>query len=192
MEKEAAQFILASASPRRRKMLEDAGYRFTVVVPDVDEDGPAAGDPHRIARANSIAKARRVAGGLDSGIVVAGDTVVEVDGRIIGKPSSMAGARRTLFKLSGTRHSVVSAVAIHDAATGRETVFSDETFVTMHRMTGEEINEYVSSGEALGKAGSYAIQETGDRFVEKLEGNLSTVVGFPLELFRTRFRDFLR
>lgn len=190
MHESKPDFILASASPRRRKMLADAGYDFHVMVAEVDEVLPAAGDPRETAATNALAKARAVAHSLDAGIVVGGDTVVAAGGRIIGKPVDEAEARRILESLSGTRHSVVSAFALVDAADGRSSVETDETFVRMREMSPSEIDDYVASGEAMGKAGAYAIQETGDRFVEGLDGSLATVVGFPMEKFAEAFEKF--
>jgi MAF protein len=186
------KIILASASQRRRQMLEDAGYEFTVCVSGVEERGPESGDPHEISKHNALAKAKAAAKKYSSGIIVGSDTVVALGGRIIGKPADDADAIKILKTLSGTRHSVVSAVALVDASSGRSAAISDETFVTMRRMTDAEIAEYVESGEAAGKAGAYAIQETGDRFVEKLEGRMSTVVGFPIEVFEKFLDDFLK
>jgi len=173
-------------------MLADAGYEFSVCVPGVEEHDPEFGDPHEIAKHNALAKARAAAKNFSSGIIIGSDTVVALGGRIIGKPADDADAVKILKTLSGTRHSVVSAAALVDASDGRFAAFSDETFVTMRRMTDAEIAEYVKSGEAADKAGAYAIQETGDRFVVKLEGLMSTVVGFPIEQFEKFLSDFLK
>jgi septum formation protein len=190
--KRSVELILASGSPRRKKILEDAGYILRVVPSGVEETLPPAGDARAVACANSLKKALAVAETLESGLVVGSDTVVALGNGIIGKPVDAADARRILARLSGTCHSVVSGVAVVDAATGRSGVTCDETLITMCAMTGAEIDGYVASGEALGKAGAYAIQETGDRFVERIEGSFSNVVGFPLEIFEGLLAGFIR
>lgn len=191
MSRRPAKLVLASASPRRKKLLEDAGFSLEIIVPDVEEISSGVGDPHEVAKINSIRKAEAVAAGLDEGIVVASDTIVALGGKIIGKPADEADAHRILEELSGTRHGVISGVAIIDASTGATVSATDETFVTMREITDDEISDYVGSGEAFGKAGAYAIQETADRFVEKLEGSFATVVGFPMEVFEDLLNGFV-
>ncbi|TET39630.1 MAG: septum formation protein Maf [Planctomycetota bacterium] len=186
----AYKLILASASPRRRKLLEDAGFTFTVQPANIEEQLPESGDPEKTAIANSLVKARWVARQHDSGLVVGADTVVSYDSRIIGKPVDEKDAISILQALSGTRHKVVTGIAIIEPSTGREVTAAETTGIVMRQMSDEEIRAYVDSGEATGKAGAYAIQETGDRFVEKIEGSFSNVVGFPIDLFRKLLADF--
>ena len=175
--------ILASASPRRRHLLSEAGYRFTVVPAAVDEpSAPAGWSAAEHAEWVAVAKARHVVAGLDTGVVLGADTVVSLDGHIIGKPDDADHARAILAQLAGTRQAVVTGVCAWDVDAGWYLASSDCTWVTMRAMTPDEIDAYVSSGEALGKAGAYAIQETGDRFVESVEGSFTNVVGLPMEL----------
>ena len=173
--------ILASASPRRRELLEGLGLTFEVIVPDVDEE--AGGTPDAAARALILAerKARSAAAQVARGLVIGADTLVAAsDGEIIGKPAGRDDARRILGKLSSARHRVITGVCIVHVATGRRAAEAATTWVTMKPMTEAEIAAYVDSGEADGKAGAYAIQESGDRFVVKIEGDLDNVVGLPL------------
>lgn len=175
--------ILASGSPRRRALLEEAGIRFSVVVPDVPEDEPERGDPNAVALGNARRKAEAVPGDL----VLAADTVVALGDRLLGKPRDEAHARELLRALSGTTHAVVTAVALK--AKGRVLVRAVRTKVTMRRLREEEIAAYARSGEGMGKAGAYAIQETADRFVTRLEGPFDNVVGLPVDAVRALLRE---
>jgi len=176
--------ILASASPRRHDLFKELGRPFRVVPPTADESIPEGLPPRRVAEELAVRKAESVAAGLRNGLVVAADTLVALGDVIIGKPRDRDHAREILRRLSRESHFVITGVCILDAATGRRRVASARTRVTMRRMTPEETDAYVDSGEGMGKAGAYAIQETGDRFVERVEGSFSNVVGLPLELLR--------
>ena len=175
--------VLASGSPRRRALLEEAGIAFRVVVPDVAEDEPERGDPRAVALANARRKASAVPGDL----VLAADTVVAVGDRLLGKPRDEAHARDLLRALSGTTHSVVTGVALK--ARGRILTRAVETRVTMRPLAGAEIAAYAASQEGMGKAGGYAIQETADRFVTALDGPFDNVVGLPVDAVRELLRQ---
>ena len=177
-----AELILASTSPRRRDLLGQTGRPFRVAAPTADETPPPGLTPEAAAEALAVRKARSVAAQLHEGLVLGADTLVALDDEIIGKPRDRAHAVAILGKLTRRPHRVITGVCMIDASTGAERTASETTVVTMRPMTPEEIDAYVDSGEALGKAGAYAIQETGDRFVEKVEGSFSNVVGLPLEL----------
>jgi len=168
--------ILASASPRRRRLLEEAGIPFEVRPADVVE--LTRGDPAAVAAEN----ARRKADAVPGDRVLGADTVVAVDGDLLGKPKDAADARAMLVRLSGTTHRVITAVALRVA--GRTRVRTVETRVTMRALADEEIDAYVASGAGMGKAGGYAIQEGADRFVERLEGPYDNVVGLPIDAVR--------
>jgi septum formation protein len=177
--------ILASESPRRRELLRQTGYRFLVQAAPVDED---AVDPSLspAAYVESLAYLKtRVAiefHGLRAGLVLGADTAVELGGRMIGKPADEADARRILAGLSGSVHHVLTGLALVDVAACRRWLAHDSTAVRMRPMAAEEIAAYVASGEAMGKAGAYALQETGDRYVESIQGSWTNVVGLPMEL----------
>jgi len=179
----ALRLILASSSPRRRQLLAEAGFDFQVLPPPVEEpsDLPAELTPARRAEVLARFKARSVAARSPEAHILGADTVVAVAGQVLGKPDGRQEARAMLRRLSGTRHEVITGVALL-APGGRERVASESTFVTMRRMGDEEIEQYLASGEWIGKAGAYAIQETADRFVEGIEGSYSNVVGLPIEL----------
>jgi septum formation protein len=176
--------VLASASPRRRALLDEAGLRFEVRPAEVPEEAPPGTPPAALARELAVRKARAASRGLGPGpaLVLAADTVVALDdGRLLGKPRDRAEAERHLRALSGTTHSVITGVCLREAPGGAEEVFHAETRVTMRRLDEGEILAYAASGEGLDKAGGYAIQEGGDRFVTRLEGSRSNVVGLPVE-----------
>ena len=173
--------ILASASPRRRDLLERHGFAFEVRAADVDETPPTGEAPPRVAELLALKKARAVAVGVERGTVIGADTIV-VGGEdvLLGKPEDADDARRILASLSGTTHRVITGVAVIHRPEDDEQVAHEVTYVTMRAMTADEIGDYVDSGESFGKAGAYAIQETGDRFVTKLEGDYENVVGLPV------------
>jgi septum formation protein len=180
---ETTRLVLASSSPRRRQLLSEAGYAFDVIVPPISEPQCAPADmaPAAVAEAAAYFKARSVADRQADAAILAADTVVVVNGRIIGKPADRAEAEHILRTLSGTRHAVITGVALLEPD-GRRQIASDVTHVTMRPMSEREIAEYLDSGEWAGKAGAYAIQETADRFVRTVEGSFSNVVGLPMEL----------
>jgi len=178
--------ILASASPRRMELLRQAGWRFTVVAPPMPEpEELAAGlSPSQVAESLAYFKARAVLDMGAEGPVLGADTVVSIGGEILGKPADEADAKRMLGRLSGTRHEVITGVAVLWRAGGGRRIASERTYVTMRRITRQELDAYIAGGEWIGKAGAYALQETADRFVERIEGSFSNVVGLPLELVR--------
>jgi len=171
---------LASRSPRRQALLEEAGIPFRVVEVDVEEWAPARGDPHEVALENARRKAAATPAG--DGPVLAADTVVACGDVLLGKPRDAAHAREILRSLSGTVHSVVTGVAVRSR--GGVRTRSVETRVTMREWTNDEIEAYVASGEPEGKAGAYAIQETADRYVTALDGPRDNVVGLPVAAVR--------
>jgi len=180
------KLVLASSSPRRQMLLAQAGYDFDVVDPPIEEPtdlGPALMPAER-AEALAYFKARSVADGMEGAYVIGADTVVAAGGEsaeVLGKPADRVEAERMLRSLSGTRHRVITGVALLGPGARRQ-IASDATHVTMRPMTDAQIEAYIESGEWIGKAGAYAIQETADRFVEKIEGSWSNVVGLPIEM----------
>ena len=184
-----APIVLASSSPRRRQLLREAGYEFEVVEPPIGEPDGGAGHLPAARRAEALAyfKARSVWDALSGRCVLAGDTVVAVAGSVLGKAPDARQAREMLRRLSGTRHCVITGVALLDAD-GRRLIASDRSHVRMRELTEDEIDGYVRSGEWVGKAGAYAIQETADRFVEAVDGSFSNVVGLPMELLGRMIR----
>ena len=183
---EMMKLVLASSSPRRRELLAEAGYDFEVVDPPIAEPADLGPALMPVGRAEALAyfKARSVAELMSQAYILGADTVVAAagaSGELLGKPADSTEAARMLRRLSGTRHRVITGVALLGPG-GYRHISSEVTHVTMRLMTEEEIESYVASGEWTGKAGAYAIQESADRFVEKVEGSFSNVVGLPMEL----------
>ena len=176
--------ILASASPRRRELLAEAGYRFEVVVPDVDESAFAAEglSAEAYTKLLALAKASSVAEGFGEHLVIGADTVADFAGEIIGKPADAEQARRITAKLFGAPHRVVTGVAVLRFCDGTEFVESDSTTVYPKKLTTEQIAWHIKGGAWRDKAGAYAIKESGDDFVERIDGSLSNVMGLPMEL----------
>jgi len=182
----AVELILASSSPRRRELLRQAAYRFQVRPPGPIEDTSIRRAPSAAAYVESLAYLKAMSAiethGIGKGLVLGADTAVELEGRIIGKPRDEDEARQILSALAGSVHRVLTGLALVDAGAGRRLLAHDATAVHMGPMSDAEIHAYVASGEAMGKAGAYALQETGDRFVERIEGSFTNVVGLPMEL----------
>jgi len=177
-----ARILLASASPRRRELLAKAGLEFDVRATDAPEDLPPGIEPEAAAVLLAERKAR-AAGAASAEFVLAADTIVAVGDELLGKPSDRGDARRMLERLSGSRHKVITGVCARRTADGRTASAFERTFVTMRAIAPAEIEAYVASGEWEGKAGGYAIQETADRFVTRLEeGGFDNVVGLPVRL----------
>ncbi len=187
VEKHPARIILASASPRRRELLSQAGYKFTVVVSDLDESTfPTEGiDAVQYAKTLALAKADSIAPAYPDRLVLGADTVVDCEGRIIGKPADAKDAERITRKLFSAPHKVVTGLAIVRVCDNTRIVESDSTTVYPKRLTAEQIAQHVRGGSWQGKAGAYGIQETGDEFVEKIEGSLTNVMGLPMELLKS-------
>ena len=168
--------ILASKSPRRKALLEEAGYSIIVVDPDVPEVTGAT--PEEVTRENGVRKARAVAQRYPEDIVIAGDTVVAYGDWLLEKPVSDAEAAEMLRLLSGSEHAVISSVVVIKA--GQEHVEIVKTRVRFRELLEEEIIEYVTTGEPLDKAGGYAIQGRAKDFVESVEGDYQNVVGLSI------------
>lgn len=175
------RLILASASPRRRELLARLGCPFEVVPSRVVEELPGEGDARRGAEALALAKAREVAAREPGALVLGADTVVVLDVRPLGKPSSPAEARDVLRALAGRTHEVITAVALVEAA-GPETVASAVSRVRMRAYADEEIEAYLATGEPYDKAGGYAVQGEGRRLVAEVSGCYTNVVGLPLSI----------
>lgn len=187
-----ADLVLASASPRRRQLLAQIGLAFRVRESDVDEGPLLAGadDPRRLTRGLALAKAMAVGRRETDALVLAADTVVVLDGEILGKPRDADEAAAMLSRLQGRTHRVVTGVAVLDAATGRSRTAAEETRVTLRELSPAEIAAYVAGGEPMDKAGAYAVQGLGAVLVTRIDGCFYNVVGLPLALTADLLRDF--
>lgn len=182
------QIILASASPRRKNLLREIIPKFRVCYPTIKENNIIADKnltPESYTQTLARAKALNVAARLKKGLVIGADTVVFTNGEIIGKPGTPAEARLILEKLSGTKHSVITGVCVVDAATGRAVSGHAKTMIRMKKLTPQEIKSISSSSKHYDKAGGYAIQEEGDRFIRVINGSMDNAVGLPLKLVKS-------
>ena len=178
---------LASGSPRRREILTLAGIQAEVLVPDINEDVVPNLAPQDFARYIATCKLESIPS--RHGITVSADTIVVLEDQILGKPVDKPDARRMLKLLSNRRHIVITALAIRDEISGQMIVDSDKSYVTFCRLRDEDIDDYIESGEPMDKAGAYGIQGMGELLVDRLEGSLHNVIGFPIELFVRMMRE---
>ncbi|MEW5736854.1 MAG: Maf family protein [Thermodesulfobacteriota bacterium] len=172
--------ILASASPRRRELLQGAGVPFEVVESGVDENGEESGSPAELAKALARKKALAVAARFPGRFVLGADTIVVVDGAVLGKPSGPDEARRMLSLLSGRSHIVVTGFCLVREPEGDILCDSAATEVWFKDLSEPEINWYLKTGEPYDKAGGYAIQGHGCFMVSRISGSYTNVVGLPL------------
>ena len=184
------KLILASASPRRRELLAQAGYRFEVQPSSVPESRQPGEDAIRFAtrlareKAEEVFAQHQAAGMAETATVLGADTVVVCDGEVLGKPSDAADAERMLLLLSGRTHHVVTGVAVVWGSSSPPVVeiAAELTQVTMQTLLPEEVSRYVASGEPMDKAGAYAIQGYAGRWIPRISGCYFNVVGLPLAL----------
>jgi septum formation protein len=176
--------VLASASPRRREILTQHGIPFRVVVSGVEERPPTPLGPLRYVAWAAAAKAEAVARGAPAEVVIAADTEVVLDARILGKPRDNAEAAAFLRALSGKTHQVYTAVHVINGRTGCVAHGISRTHVTMRELSSRTIAAYLRTGEAQDKAGAYAIQGEGRRLIDSIRGPYDNVVGMPVRLLR--------
>lgn len=171
------KLVLASSSPRRHQILTEFKIPFDVILPEVNEITLVS--PFETALQNAKLKANDVFQKNKDRIILASDTVVAVDNHVLGKPNDVEDAERILNLISGKKQLVISSYCI--LGKNLNILDHDVTSITMRKMTKQEIAEYIASGEPFGKAGAYAIQENGDKFVTKIDGSFNNVVGLPIE-----------
>jgi len=188
--------VLASASPRRQELLRNAGIPFTVQAANIDETPRPGESPRDCAERLARKKALAVFQTRQQDYVLGADTIVVVEGAILGKPRDTNDAERMLRMLSGRTHSVITGVCLTRAAASdrlqvaskAETV-SETTLVTMCQISDREIRAYVATGEPMDKAGAYAIQGMASRWIERIEGDYCNVVGLPVALVYRMLRE---
>jgi len=186
--------ILASASPRRAQILRLLGLKFTT-IPSQAKEEDVPGSPEEKARAWAMLKAEAVASRLSgairasgsgrqqllsAGVVIGADTIVVLEGQILGKPRDEQEARKMLKRLSGCKHRVISGLAVINTASGQRIIESVESWVSFRTLSEDEIESYIASREPMDKAGAYGIQGRGASFVIEVEGCYTNVVGLPV------------
>jgi nucleoside triphosphate pyrophosphatase len=182
--------ILASASPRRKELLKRIGLKFRVEPSNYGEAINPELEPHELAKSLSLEKAKMVAPKHPNALIIAADTLIVFEGKILGKARTETEAHEMLGKINGGQHSVITGFTIMDTGSDRTLSRSVETKVYLRRLTSDEIDAYVESKEPLGKAGAYAIQGLGSIIVEKIEGDYFNVVGLPLSALSESLREF--
>ncbi len=192
--------ILASASPRRKELLKKADIPFIVMPADIEEVS-CAGEPADVAEEISSYKAEYVAEKLikekkqDSFVILSADTIVTVDGKVLGKPKDEEEAFKVLKKLQGREHEVYTGVTIavkHPGKNVHYKQFHEKTRVKIYPVSDEQIRDYISTGEPLDKAGSYAIQGSFAKYIKSIKGDYSNVVGLPVGRVFKELKQFLR
>ncbi len=182
--------ILASASPRRKELLEKLGLKFEVEPSNYEEKISSELQPHELAKSLSLEKAKLVAKNRSNALVIAADTFIVCEGKILGKPQTETEAQKMLGAISGRQHSVITGFTIIDTESKKTLSKSVETKVYIKILTSNEIDDYVKSKEPLDKAGAYAIQGLGSVFVERIEGDYHNVIGLPLSALAESLKEF--
>lgn len=180
--------ILASKSPRREELLQKITDDFEIIVSDVDEVLPSDITCEEAPVYLAALKANAVAREHPGSVVIGSDTVVILDGVILGKPKDEDDAFSMLRRLSGKTHTVITGCCITDGKNERR--FSDSTQVTFYELTDEEIQKYIATGDPMDKAGSYGIQEKGTLFVKGIVGDFFNVMGLPIAKLFRELREF--
>jgi len=183
------KLYLASASPQRFALLQQLGLEFEAIPVKVDESWSGEGASEHVQRL-AEEKAKALAAQLDDGLVIGADTVVEIYGHVLGKPTNPEEAAKTIQTLSGRWHKVLTGVCVLDVATGRTSVEFLDTRVKFRLLQEGEIASYVGTGEWQGRAGGYAIQLKGSVLVDEIQGDYFNVVGLPLTLLYEMLADF--
>lgn len=184
--------VLASASPRRRHLLTEAGYEFTVVPPSITEIAPTHLTPGEVVLFNARAKALEVAGRHRDEVVLGVDTLVACGGRLYGKPADMDGALAMLQRLNGRAHEVFSGVWLARLAGPQQRGFIEVTRVHFRHLATPRLLAYLARISPLDKAGAYAAQDDRGEMIERFEGSFTNVIGLPMERLAEVLREFGR
>lgn len=182
------KIILASVSPRRRKLLESLNIPFTVVPSSIEEKLNSKESPETLAKKLALAKARDVAKRHRDAIIIGADTIVVLGDYSLGKPKDKEDAKKILRLLSGKKHLVITGLAIIDQRLGKTFSKSVVSKVWFKRLTDEQIDAYIQTGESFDKAGGYGIQGEGSLLIEKIEGDYANIVGLPLEVLKKELK----
>jgi len=185
------RLILASNSPRRIVLLKSLGYHFDIVPHEIEEC--ILGDvlPMELVQNLAFLKATDVARRVSNAIIISADTVIVHKKSILGKPKDVSDAKRILSMLSDSEHDVISGVCVMEMPSRKKMLRIERTHIKMKNIKDEEIDRYILTGEPMDKAGAYAIQGEGGKFIEKIDGSYSNAVGLPLELLQEMLSHFM-
>lgn len=187
----STKLVLASQSPRRISLLRQIGFEPIVVPSNIPEVFDQGFTPVENAKHLALKKAKEVSQTFQDAIIIGADTIVILDGDLLGKPENENDARNMLRRLSDRTHTVVTGFALLDCSSGKHVMDFASTDVTFRYLPDEEINTYVAGGSPMDKAGAYGIQDDyGAVFVTRIEGCFYNVMGFPLAKFYSRFHEF--
>lgn len=185
----ARGLILASASPDRRALLEQAGYSIEVLPSKIDEPtGEGFTDPRHYVMNVSWLKAAAVVPKVDQGLVLAADTVGWLDGQVIGKPSDVDDARRIITSLCGREHELWTGVVLWRRPDDVQIVWQECTRLACRTLSKKELDDYLATDQWVGRSGAYAIQEDNDPFLRIVEGSLTNVIGLPMESLQRQLK----
>ena len=184
------RLILASASPRRKKILEMLGLEFTVFPSKIQEKITPGLSPREQVEALSQQKAKAVSSEFKNAIILSADTMVAVGSDVIGKPKDLENAKRMLQKFSGKEHLIVTGFTLLDTQTKKMVTKSTETKIWFRKMTAKEISAFVEKEKPLDKAGAYAIHELAAVFIEKIEGDYMGAIGVSVFLLAKELKRF--
>ena len=184
--------ILASSSPRRKKILEQIRFEFSVVPSNINEDFRLGLPPEAFTEHWAREKAKDVAKDHPRSLVIGADTVVFLDGKILGKPKDNKSSKKMLLSLSGRTHEVITGVSLININSKLDITFNERTFVSINTLSNEHIYNYINSYKPYDKAGSYGIQDGFSVHVEKIRGCYYNVMGFPVSKFYNLYNFFLK
>ncbi|MFC1678505.1 Maf family protein [Patescibacteria group bacterium] len=174
------KIVLASKSPRRKELLDQIGLKFTIEESKCQEDMKAYANPYRLVKYLALEKAKDIAKHQKDAIVIGADTVVVYNNKILGKPKNKKEAKDMLSRLSGKEHKVISGFAIIDCKNKKIINNYGQAVVKFNKLTQKEIDNYISTGESLDKAGAYGIQGMGAVLINNIRGDYYAVVGLPI------------
>lgn len=185
------RIILASQSPRRHELIKKLNIEFDVILPTFEEKLSSDDYSDEIIKNLSLSKAISVLENkISNSLVISADTVVVFENKIFGKPKDEKHAKEMLQKLSGNTHFVVTAVSVIDSDTKKSITKLTKTFVTFQKLSDELIDKYIKEKKPLDKAGAYGIQEMGEEFIKKVDGDLDNVIGLPTKTLKKVLEEF--
>lgn len=185
------KLILASSSPRRKEILEKEGFEFEIILPDNVGENKVSLDPVNHVLELSRKKAESVAKRLKEGLILGADTIVVLDGEILGKPKDEKEAQVILKKLGGKAHKVYTGLTLINKSNDKVLSDYDSTKVFFNQLEDEDISNYITTGEPLDKAGAYGIQGMGSFLVHHIEGNLDNVIGLPMKKLKEMLKRII-
>ena len=185
-----ARLVLASSSPRGQDLLKMLVLDFLVMPSTIEEEQFNGLPPEEMVMALSKAKAEEIGKSMENALVIGSDTIVVLEGKVLGKPSNSREAIEMLKGLRNKEHTVITGLAVYDSSSGRIELAYDQTRVYMGSISDDDIINYVKTGEPMDKAGGYGIQGIGGAFIDRINGSYYTVVGLPIHKLVRMLKEF--